>query len=259
MRGFLKKLFGGDKPSPVPDALSDDTELGAKLSSLRRTAWLPRTEAGDGAINGSKFSGLAAVPVGSEWPRCGNCNKPMQLFLQLNSKDVPADAKHLLRKGILQLFYCTSVEPACDVDCEGFFPWSKAHVARVIDDGTFESFAESPVADAFPARTIVGWHETVDVPNWEETEHLGLNLANDEADILADTSSPASGEKLGGWPAWVQGIEYPDCRVCGEPMHHVFQIDSERNLPWMLGDAGVGHITRCREHPEVLTFGWACG
>ncbi len=259
MFDFLRRLFGGDQDAAVPDALSESTELGSKLASLRKTAWLPKTQAGDAAINGSKFSGLAAIPPGSTWPACGNCNRPMQLFLQLNSKDVPDGAKRLLPTGILQLFYCTSSDPPCDVDCEGYFPYSKAHLARVISDGEHTHFDATPVADAFPPRAIVGWQEIVDVPNWEETERLGYGLANNEIDMLADTSTPAAGEKLGGWPAWVQGVEYPDCRVCGAPMRHVFQIDSEQNLPWLLGDAGIGHVTRCREHPEVLTFGWACG
>jgi hypothetical protein len=26
----------------------------------------------------------------------------------------------------------------------------------------------------------------------------------------------------------------------------------------MFGDSGIGHITQCPEHKEVLAFGWAC-
>jgi hypothetical protein len=41
-------------------------------------------------------------------------------------------------------------------------------------------------------------------------------------------------------------------------MWHVFQIDSEDNLPYMFGDVGCAHITQCPEHKEVVAFGWAC-
>ena len=69
----------------------------------------------------------------------------------------------------------------------------------------------------------------------------------------------ADRDKLGGWPFWVQGAEYPSCHVCGEQMEVLFQLDSEDHVPFMFGDAGIGHISMCRSHPEVVAFGWACG
>jgi hypothetical protein len=36
---------------------ADYDELARKLRELARTAWLPVTEAGDGPVTGSKFSG----------------------------------------------------------------------------------------------------------------------------------------------------------------------------------------------------------
>jgi len=257
--GFLTNLFGRTSTLSIPATVSDGTALGQKLAQLRRRAWLPKTREGDCSIAGSKFSGLAFIPAGNEWPRCGNCERPMQLFLQLNANDIPDEARDLLSDGILQLFYCTSSDPQCDVDCEAFFPFSAAHLARIVDDGTHEELSESPVDDAFPARSIIGWSSVIDVPNWEESERIGIVFLDDEADALADTSVPAVGEKLGGWPAWIQGVEYPDCPKCKQPMDFLFQIDSERNIPFLLGDMGIGHVTRCKVHPEVLTFGWACG
>jgi len=41
-------------------------------------------------------------------------------------------------------------------------------------------------------------------------------------------------------------------------MQFVFQIDSNDNLPIILGDRGCGHITQCPEHKQILTFSWAC-
>lgn len=257
--GFLTRLFGRASAPSTPNAVLDDTALGRKLAPFRRKAWLPKTREGDCSRAGSKFSGLAFIPVGDKWPRCGNCERPMQLFLQLNANDVPDEAHSLFSNGILQLFYCTSSDPQCDVDCEAFFPFSKAHLARIVEAETPGDLSESPVDEPFPARSIVGWSSVIDVPDWEESESLGVELADDEADALADTSTPAAGEKLGGWPMWVQGIEYPNCPKCSEPMEFLFQIDSDRNIPFLLGDAGIGHVTRCRTHPEILTFGWACG
>ncbi len=257
--GIFEKLFGRHQPSHEVSALSDATSLGKKLAHLRRTTWFPTIREGDCARNGSKFSGIAFIPSGESWPTCGNCAKPMQLFLQLNAADVPAEAKHLLADGILQLFYCTNTEPLCEVDADAFFGFSKAHLARVIPDGDHETLTTSPVDGAYPAKSIIDWSSQTDVPNWEEAAQLGVDLSDEESDELADTTIPEIGEKLGGWPAWIQGVEYPLCPRCNQPMHFLFQLDSDQNLPHWFGDMGIGHITQCENHPEVLTFGWACG
>lgn len=41
-------------------------------------------------------------------------------------------------------------------------------------------------------------------------------------------------------------------------MQLVFQLDSEKGLPFMFGDVGIGHVTQCAEHKDVLAFAWAC-
>ena len=91
------------------------------------------------------------------------------------------------------------------------------------------------------------------------TSVVGTALTDEEAEALAEQDFPRSGEKLRGWPAWVQSVEYPSCPECGRRMELLLQIDSEQNLPYMFGDAGIGHITQCPEHRDQLAFGWACG
>jgi uncharacterized protein YwqG len=88
---------------------------------------------------------------------------------------------------------------------------------------------------------------------------LGINLSDDEFERLYELEiEPKSGDKLAGWPLWIQGVEYPSCPICQAEMSLVFQIDSEDNVPYMFGDVGCGHITQCREHKEQLAFAWAC-
>ncbi|HBL10742.1 MAG TPA: molybdate metabolism regulator, partial [Cyanobacteria bacterium UBA11162] len=66
------------------------------------------------------------------------------------------------------------------------------------------------------------------------------------------------GDKLAGYPLWVQGMEYSGCPICHEPMRQVFQLVSEDNLPYMFGDVGIGHVLQCQTHKEQLAFIWAC-
>ena len=87
---------------------------------------------------------------------------------------------------------------------------------------------------------------------------MGVELADGEWEALAEGGYPRAGDKLAGWPYWVQDVEYPDCPKCGERMRLVFQIDSGDNLPFDFGDVGCGHVTQCTEHKGVLAFGWAC-
>ena len=129
---------------------------------------------------------------------------------------------------------------------------------------------------SYKAVSIRGWREGAqqELPNQEELGDTSMQehgatahevaAANElsESDAYTDMECfPAHGDKLGGYPRWVQGVEYPTCRRagCGETMRLVFQIGSEDNIPLMWGDCGIGHITQCPTHTGVLAFGWACG
>nr|WP_293105517.1 hypothetical protein [Okeania sp. SIO2F4] len=93
-----------------------------------------------------------------------------------------------------------------------------------------------------------------DYPNYDEALEFGIELD----DELYEDNFPIEGDKLAGWPLWIQGIEYPNCPICDERMRLVFQVDSEDNLPYMFADGGCGHITQCKEHKNIVAFGWAC-
>jgi hypothetical protein len=131
----------------------------------------------------------------------------------------------------------------------------------------------------FPAKRIVGWTRFLDLPKPSEHDELGLRYSyNFEAGsvklecpelgpvfdtikhhMLAENIANSElSDKLAGWPAWIQNVEYPNCPRCGRRMVLVFQVDSEDNVPFMFGDAGCGHVTQCPEHKEVVAFAWAC-
>jgi uncharacterized protein YwqG len=238
------------------DAIS---ELKRKMAHGVRPAWLPVTTEGDGAVTDSKFSGKPVLKKGESWPACANCGKPMQLFVQLNLSKLPT-AANVKGEGYLQMFYCTSYEPHCEVECEAFFHFSKSTLLRIVSENEIDTSVEAPaIEEAFPAKKIGGWEEITDYPGYDERSEEGLEM-NDNEQELADESNigPRAGDKLGGWPLWVQSVEYPSCPECGSRMELVLQVDSEDNVPYMWGDCGVGHITQCQAHPQQLAFGWAC-
>jgi uncharacterized protein YwqG len=183
----------------------------------------------------------------------------MQVLLQLNLAELPEPIQGNFGQGLLQLFYCTSEAPLCECDCEAWAPFSASTVVRVIQPVGAASDRDLPsIENYFPPKTIVDWQVTDDFPNSEEQEVLGIQVTESEQPALENTY-PRSGDKLAGYPLWIQGIEYPHCPVCGETMRLVFQLDSEDNLPVMFGDVGCGHITQCATHLDQVAFAWACG
>lgn len=231
----------------------------SNISKFKRRMWKPVVTDGDGPSDASKFSGVPWLNDGEEWPKCGNCDQYLQLFLQLNLDELPQPLIGEFGDGLIQLFYCTNEDPLCEVECEAFFPFATSVMVRLIQKkGSPAVVAVPAIKNFFPPKVITGWNEDEDYPNWEEGELLGLQLEQNEWEQLSEDDFPRSGDKLAGWPRWIQAVEYPDCPDCGETMRLVFQLDSRDNLPFDFGDVGCGHITQCKTHKERLAFGWAC-
>ena len=236
-------------------------DIPQNILPFKKTAWIPITQDGDGPVNGSKFSGVPWLSPDEQWPTCPICDRQLQLFVQLNLDDLPQPVKGQYGPGLLQMFYCVNAvgnEP-CEVVAEGWYPFSKAHVVRIIQPTAESQIAQMP-PDMFPPKRITGWQAVEDYPSPQEYRDLGVPLSDDEINELYEKQIlPQTGEKLGGWPFWIQGVEYPTCPECKKLMRLVFQIDSEmKNLPFMFGDVGSGHITQCETHKHILAFGWAC-
>jgi uncharacterized protein YwqG len=223
----------------------------------------------------SWFGGNPSCSARKQWPVCRECKNPMQFFLQLDLASLPECFDSPLRHGLLQLFYCSSD----DGICETWEPFSGTHEIYVVERSTRLESRQNNVP-ILSKSTIADWQLVADAPSTAEHELLGIEYDYDFTkhevsvrsnefgiklvglDICLDVSETIStamtGDKLGGWPAWVQGPEYPTCTECGTKMQLVFQIDSKDNLDYMFGDVGCAHITQCPIHPNILTFAWAC-
>ncbi len=223
-----------------------------KLADYRRMSWKPIVEDGDGPVDASKFSGTPWLSKNMEWPVCPKCNKPMQFFVQLNLADLPKDLKEDFGTGLLQMFYCTNFN--CDYPPEAISPFAKCVLARIIQpDGEGKDVELPEFEDPFPPKLITGWESLDDYPcglEWE-TGEIDVDLDYDEEGIPWQNNY--SGDKLWGWPHWVQSACHPSCLVCDHRMRVVFQIACD-NLPYMFGDGDRGWITQCPEHKEQLTF-----
>jgi hypothetical protein len=260
--------------------------LGPWLESHRRPAWLPICEARDGPSTASKFAGTPWLAEGESWPACGSCRRPLDLFLQLNLSELPQELDGRFGSGVLQFFYCRHTSSSGDCRCEGFEPFADCHHVRMVQPDSSAGRPEVPAgAGSFAPKTIVGWNRIDDYPRWDELEELGLvfhfddesskkwpgssrmwiacpdiGLVSDQFPVGTDfeyLDRCNGSDKLAGWPCWIQGVEYPNCPRCGRRMQLVFKHTGDE-MPFMFGDMGIGHITQCPEHQEVVAFSWAC-
>jgi uncharacterized protein YwqG len=261
---FLKRLFGLIKPAASnnypeikPDMELLKQKLLAQLEPFKKTAYIPTTErVGRTFSTDSKIGGLPYLRNSGDWPICANCGNQMQLFLQLNLNELPIDAENSL----IQLFYCTNEDPLCENDCESYSPFSQNVVCRKIQVENAPVEIAPTLADLFVEKRIIGWVPVDDYPHYDELADLGLDIDVNDYEILEveEVGIPKAGDKLFGWPHWVQSVEYPFDRKTGSQMNLLFQLDSEVNLPYMFGDCGVGHLTQSPDDENELAFGWAC-
>lgn len=251
-----------------------------------RTAYMPVVAAGQGADRASRFNGAPFLAEGEDWPACKICAKPMPLFLQLDLDDLPREYAARFGSGLLQLFYCAGECEDAFQQSEAWAPFDHAgKLARVVPkDAPGAMAAPQEVSLNATPVAITGWTPVREGCNSEEAgehgvkseykreghKHVGRYICEE---VKADTGwigdgdqdklheqifNPHNRDKLGGWPHWIQGVEYPNCPQCDTRMQLVFQIDSNDNVPHMFGDVGCGHITQCPTHKDVVTFGWAC-
>lgn len=258
---FFSRLFRKTAGSVVTDYATQRSykNVLSVLEKYSRFAYIPEAEVRPYRFSGaSKIGGFPYLRDKDDWPVCPNCGKNMQLFLQLNLSELPEKPS----SGLVQLFYCTTEEPQCELELEACSPFSKAVVCRKIAfDGPSETIVPK-IDDLFEEHVITGWKQVKDYPHFEEYERLGIDLdiSDDVYELmeLREEGLPVGKDKLFGWPYWIQSLGYPADSITGTQMELLFQFDSKDNLPYMFGDAGIGHLTVSPDNEGELAFGWAC-
>ena len=180
----------------------------------------------------------------------------MHFVVQLNVAQLPEPARVRLGDGLVQLFLC---DRPCQTE-GGWAPFALTTCVRRISPIGEGALSEGP---GFPPAHVVMWTGRDEYPSYEDLRRTlpsrDPSLPHDVSDRLRDLGlSPCAGEKLLGWPAWIQAREEAPCRRCQRPMEPVLQIDSNRTLPIQLGDdLGIGWLVRCDPCDE-MSFIWQC-
>ena len=233
----------------------------------------------------AQFGGIPLLKADEDWPVCPECRRPMNLMIQLDLAHLP-HGLHPARTGLLQYFQCMD-QVSCSAAVEDFQPFNRGELVRIVAGGSLRTPIVPPSVDPYPARVVARWSPFYDLPATAEHERLGLEYryeflpdtraavawpagglamsefveeANDDTQVgLAEAIADAApGDKIGGWPRWVQDVEYPSCRDCGSAMRYLLQLDSHDNIPDVFGDMGTRYLAFCPSHPSTLTCTMQC-
>lgn len=262
--GFFN-WFNGKKESKTPKEVSPQLDLEqqyreviAELEKHKRTAYLPVLKNTSKTFSSnSKYGGYPYLRDENDWPICENCKNHMTLFLQLNLNELPIKKED----GLIQLFYCTNDDKNCESELEAFFPFSKATACRKIKIENPSVELQPSSTEIFDEKVIVNWIAKDDYPHFDEYDMLSIAVdADDVYELMEERNCglTISEDKLFGWPYWVQAEEYPYDRKTETQMELLFQIGESEYIPYMFGDAGIGHLTQSPDNDEELAFGWAC-
>lgn len=208
------------------------TEHGEQVAAWRRTAWLPEVAIGlpDDLSQETYHGGPAWLLVGEAWPACAACGAAMELLLHL---DAVASQLACGVAGMFEVFQCTG----CGV----------GELARAVEIGAAPR--DSPVSEPrCVAKRVVRWQQVDDYSGFAAP------------DPVFEAVMAVRGDKLGGWPARLQGTrEEPfPCPACRGDTRLVYQLDSDGHTEWRWGDLGRAWLSVCPRHPERPLYFWEC-
>lgn len=244
----MKKVVrkGYKEVERLPDAEVEDAEvIPPEVEQFRRPGWLPRLGGAGGAPAGSRLGGLPWLATGDEWPTLSGAHVP--LLLQLRLDELPELG---LGGGLLQVFYEQG-----DESWDDWEPWTPTKYIRVtsVESGALAS-GDSPDGP-WPRRLITGFERVDELPDAETLRLYGIRLSAGLEAHLREFERPRSGFKIGGWPHWLQGVDYPRCMKTRFPCRFLLQLDSNDGFV-TFGDAGVAHVFQSPAFPELMTMTW---
>ena len=193
--------------------------LRAKLKKHKRQAVTPVVEPGDGEPTDSKYGGEPLLTPDHGRPT-GRDDEPLPLLVQVDLRTHPD--KTCRCDALLQVFH----HPEASV------------VRRIPLDPCPTHVPDG--GPQLPAQRITGWSRTqTDLPALAQDCPSIPEL--DEVEEAMMRQLCLAGDKLGGWPYWLQDIEIPI--VDGDPLDTLLlQITGGLHTPVTFGDGGIGYV-----------------
>ncbi|MFD8222792.1 hypothetical protein ACFV16_01260 [Streptomyces massasporeus] len=263
----------GDSPElPAKDLRT----LIPEYAGLARTTTLLNPEPGDTDVRESSLGGELLWPADEPWPYCAQEDHwtfgsdprnrteivpgavPMVPILQLYARDVP-ELEFPEGKDLLQLVWCALVH---EQDAGPVVPrlyWrNEAEIVAAgplseipgVSEGEYDE-DNMPEPSTLSPSTAEDCPSRHDLPrDLRETWEPRLPSAAGGTGAVWPPDSNVIATKVGGWPAWTQPADWPDCES-GHRMEHLLTITGDIQL----GDCGGVYFFHCRRCP-ALPWDW---
>ncbi len=172
------------------------------------------------------------VPQGvpqADWPACAECKAPM---IHVATFHAHPERLPLTKHAALMAFVCG------DAMCEFWDPDLGANkvLLRTARDLAKPTLKAPPQGAEKAKQRALAYEEVFEV----------------DQELEPNAESPQTCDKVGGYPAWLQGNEVPGCKKCKAPMRFVAQLN-EHDLNFTGG--GISYIFVCRkEHEGALVM-----
>ena len=233
-------------------------------------------------ILNTKYNGYPYLNDDEYWPKCLNCCNFIPLFLQLNiEKDIPNE--HWLHKQysghIIQLFYCIK----CN-DFKGFNNSNQIRLIKINPNINIKNYeykimnVKSNILSIMTNKEKTYFEYYKLIQSFKRDTCFEGPLSNEFDTIFNGYDTyfriklfdelkkckyfeqymPKATDKLGGYPFWINNVDYKKCYICNNNMSLIYQTNAKYNN-FMFGDCGIGHLFLCKKHPNILAFQWASG
>ncbi|MEV6108398.1 hypothetical protein AB0M28_27385 [Streptomyces sp. NPDC051940] len=247
-----------------------------EYDGLVRQAVMLNPEPGDPGVRDSSLGGPLLWPAAEPWPTCAqeghwttgddlkdviSGEVPMAPILQLYARDVP-QLEFPGGTDVLQLAWCSleHEEDPCGVLPRLFWRTeSEVTAAGLLEraprpqEGEYDRYNLPEAPSTLSPAMVEDYPRWLDLPQdlWDTWEP---RLRLPTGGSMWPPDSNAIGTKVGGWPAWTQPANWPDCGA-GHRMTHLLTITGDIQL----GDCGGIYFFRCRTCPgEPWDWRWDC-
>jgi hypothetical protein len=262
-------------PGGTPELPAKDLRtLIPEYAGLARETTLLNPEPGDPGMRESSLGGELLWPADEPWPYCAQEDHwtfgsdwrnrteivpgavPMVPILQLFARDVPG-LEFPEGKDLLQLVWCALVHEQDSGPVVPRLYWRNE--AEVVAGGLLSEIPGVSEGeydeDHMPEPSTLSPITAEDYPRWLdlpkdiwETWEPRLRLPTGGS--MWPPDSNVIGTKVGGWPAWTQPADWPNCES-GHRMEHLLTITGDIQL----GDCGGVYFFHCRQCPG-LPWDW---
>lgn len=237
-RQFEQQGFVQQPPGTTLRLNPSEEDAERILEQYGKPCALPDLSVADGAPGASRLGGFPSLDDANPWPRCGVCREPMTFLAELVASELSGLLEPVPFEGRLQIFEC----PNCDRH-EHFT--SSRCVRQIALDAVVTTALpdEGPHWSRFmiPKRSILGWMVARDTPDIDEVNRLCDYDVDEASELLAQRGHRHRDEKVGGWPSWIQDIDYGECDVCpGSTLVFVMQLAAAA-----LGEESALYVLRC--------------